>query len=222
MKNLSVKKKAIVMGKGSLGIKVAQWFLGSCDYELTWIVPVIPEPEWTDSIGEWAGRNDIPCISSGRYQDIPQVQEEAFSADLVISVFYDKIIKPWFISKCKRVLNIHNSVLPKYRGIAPINWALKNGEREHGVTIHEITADIDSGPIISQIKYSLYPEFDEVIDVYQRALEYGWVLFQQTMPMLDKIEPQLQDESLKSYYTLENKDLLAERKSFAKKESLDK
>ena len=201
MKNLSVKKKAIVMGKGYLGIKVAQWFLGSCDYELTWIVPVIPEPEWTDSIGEWAGRNDIPCISSGRYQDIPQVQEEAFSADLVISVFYDKIIKPWFISKCKRVLNIHNSVLPKYRGIAPINWALKNGEREHGVTIHEITADID---------------------VYQRALEYGWVLFQQTMPMLDKIEPQLQDESLKSYYTLENKDLLAERKSFAKKESLDK
>ena len=53
-----------------------------------------------------------------------------------------------------------------------INWALKDGCNEHGVTIHEVTSGVDNGPIISQIKYSIYPEFEEVIDVYKKSLKF--------------------------------------------------
>ena len=119
-------------------------------------------------------------------------------------------------------MNLHNGPLPKYRGYSPINWALKNNEREHGVTIHEITPGIDDGPVVSQLKYSIYPEFDEVIDVYKRSIEYGWTLFQQTMPLLDKIEARQQVHSDMSYYTVQlktisskNEDLFASKTAWS-------
>src|SRR5204862_5498551 len=99
---------------------------------------------------------------------------------------------------------------PKYRGVSPINSALKNGERMHGVTIHEITPGIDDGPIVAQVLFSIYPEHDEVVDVYDRALEYGWTLFEQTMPNLDRIEAEPQDEAEATYYSLTDNELLAE------------
>jgi methionyl-tRNA formyltransferase len=135
-------------------------------------------------------------------------------------VFYDRIIKAWFIDKCKKILNLHNAPLPKYRGVSPINWALKNEESEHGVTIHEITPGIDDGPIVAQVKYAIYPEFDEVITVYNRAQEFGWTLLEQTMPILDKIQAKPQDHAVATYYNKEQNALLGDRRSFTKKESV--
>ena len=209
-----MNKKVIVMGKGSLGIKVANWFLASPDYELIFVVPVVPEPGWTDSIIDWAKKNNLSYIASGKYQDIPGVKDDHWAIDLVFSVFYDRIIKADFISRSGQILNLHNGPLPKYRGVRPINWALKNGEKEHGVTIHQIIESIDAGPIIAQIKYPIDPEKDEVVDVYHRALDYGWQLFCQTMPILDKIKPQDQDEVLSSYYSQKDIEGLFERKGF--------
>ena len=162
---------AIVLGKGSLAIRVADWFRRAEPYELTAVVPVVPEPAWTDSLITWADENDVDYVASGHFADLEGVRDSSWTVDVVFSVFYDKIIPAWFIEKCGRILNLHNSPLPRYRGVSPINWALKNGEREHGVTIHEITPGIDDGPILAQVKYSIYPEIDEVRDVYGRALE---------------------------------------------------
>ena len=142
-----------------------------------------------------------------------------FESHLVFSVFYDKIIKDWFIRKCNKILNLHNAPLPKYRGVQPINWALKNNEDKHGVTIHEITPGIDDGPIISQLEYSIYPYFDEVRDVYERALNYSWMLFEQTIPILDKIIPKEQDDSAATYYSRKQSNRLEERQNFTKESS---
>jgi len=204
-------KKVIVMGKGTLGIRIADWFLKNDEYELVNIVPVLPEPTWMDSLIAWSKKNKIPCVESGNYNDIENVESNDWSIDLVFSSFYDKIIKEWFIQKCEKILNLHNGPLPKYRGVLPINWALKNNEKKHGVTIHEITPGIDDGPIISQIEYSIYPYFDEVEDVYNRALEYGWVLFKETLPILYNIKPEPQDSSPASYYSKKDNPLLGDR-----------
>jgi methionyl-tRNA formyltransferase len=115
---------------------------------------------------------------------------------------------------------LHNAPLPKYRGVSPINWALKNGEIEHGLTIHEITPGIDDGPIIAQLKYSIYPEFDEVIDVYKRSLEYGWTLFQQTMPLIDNVQARPQNDSQASYYSKLDNPRLGDRSGFTREASL--
>jgi methionyl-tRNA formyltransferase len=211
----------LLMGKGELAVRAAEWFMKSPGYDLVGVVPVIPEPRWTTSLSAWAKANDVKIIESGHYRNIPDVLDEAWRVDLAFSLFYDKIIKDWFIQKCDRILNLHNGPLPRYRGVSPINWALKNGEPEHGVTIHEITPGIDDGPIVAQIKYSIYPEMDEVIDVYNRGLEYGWTLFQQTMPMVDKIGARSQDESQALYYNSGQNSLLGERRHFTRAESLN-
>ena len=146
----------VLLGKGTLAIRIADWFSRQPEYDLKLIVPVMPEPAWTDSLADWARSHGVPIVASGHFKDIPDVMSNDWQADLVLSVFYDKIIKEWFIKKCSRILNLHNGPLPKYRGVSPINWALKNGERTHGVTIHEMTAGIDDGPVVAQLTYSIY------------------------------------------------------------------
>ncbi len=215
-----MQKTVIVMGKGTLAIRIADWFLRSTDHQLIEVVPVVPEPAWTDSLASWARSSGVACIESGDYKDVSGAQSENRRIDLVFSVFYDRIIKEWFISRCGRVLNLHNGPLPFYRGVSPINWALKNNERKHGVTIHEITPGIDDGPIVAQLEYSIYPAFDEVVDVYHRALEYGWVLFQQTMPLLDRIKPEPQDSSLATYYSANENYKLGDRQGWTRQESI--
>ena len=115
-------KTVIVLGKGSLAIQVAEWFLGSPDHALVLVVPVLPEPTWTDSLAEWCRSRRVPVVESGHYADIPNVRDEGWKVDLAISIFYDKIIKNWFIEKCERILNLHNGPLPRYRGVSPISF----------------------------------------------------------------------------------------------------
>ncbi len=222
MGKLMTKKRVIILGKGELAIDVADWFHKSDVYEIMHVVPVIPEPEWAPSFKKWAVRNKVAYIQDGRYKSIPDVKENDWEVDLVVSVFYDKIIKQWFIDKCKKIVNIHNAPLPKYRGVSPINWALKNKELEHGVTIHEITAGIDDGPIVAQVKFSIYPEIDEVIDVYKKCLIYGYVLFTETMPLIDTIKPRKQVERDATYYDSSMNAMLNERRHFTKKLSISK
>lgn len=210
------KKSVVILGKGDLAIKISNWFLRSKDYELISIVPDIPEPTWTTSLMEWAKKNKIQVVNSGNYQDLPQLKDPNFLIDLAFSVFYGKIIKQSFIDRCKKIVNLHNGPLPKYRGVSPINWALKNKEKKHGVTIHEITSGIDDGPIISQLEYSIYPEFDEVADVYKRALNFGWTLFEQTIPNLHKIKPRKQNHKKALYYNKTQNSLLGDRIGFTK------
>lgn len=209
-------QNVVVLGKGVLAIKVANWFLNHSKYQLKAIVPVIPEPTWTSSISKWAKKNKVLLIESGKFQDVPP----EISIDLAISVTYDKIIKTEFIQRCKKILNIHNSPLPKYRGVSPINWALKNSETTHGVTIHEITPKIDDGQIWGQVIFSIYPKRDEVIDVYKRCLHFGWTLFKETIPLLDDIKPYQQNEAKATYYNLSQNNQLGDRRYFTKKSSL--
>lgn len=212
--------QVVVLGKGTLAIRIAEWFWKNPQYDLVEIVPVVPEPRWTDSLIDWANARGVPYVASGHYNDIALLRDRTRTIDLAFSVFYDKIIREWFITHCARILNLHNGPLPRYRGVSPINWALKNGEVKHGVTIHEITPGIDDGPIVAQLDYSIYPEFDEVRDVYLRAIDYGWMLFQQTMPLLDRIRARPQDDTCATYYSARENNLLGERRSFTRQESL--
>ena len=142
--------RVVVLGKGTLAIRVADWFRRSEAYELRTVVPVVPEPAWTDSLLGWSEAAGVEHVPSGDYRDLAS-EEGDWATDLAVSVFYDRILPDWFIRRCGRILNIHNGPLPRYRGVSPINWALKNEERLHGVTIHEITPGIDDGPIVAQI-----------------------------------------------------------------------
>jgi methionyl-tRNA formyltransferase len=103
-----MKKSVIILGKGTLAIRIAEWFRDSLEYQIHCVVPVIPEPTWTNSLVQWCEENGVRYVPSGHYRYIPCVGADNFGVDLAISVFYDKIIRPWFINKCRRSLNLHN------------------------------------------------------------------------------------------------------------------
>ena len=208
------ERTVVVLGKGSLAIRICDWFAAADGYRLAAIIPVVPEPTWTGSLIEWADGHGVESVASGHYADL------SLDPDLAFSVFYDRIISAEFIARCGRILNLHNGPLPRYRGVSPINWALKNGERSHGATIHEITPGIDDGPIVGQVTYSIYPQVDEVQDVYARALDYGYTLFAATMPLLDRIEATPQDDAAATYYSLGDNARLGDRRSFTRAQSL--
>ena len=184
------RKTVVVLGKGELAIRVAHWFLAQGEYRLVYAIPVLPEPGWAPSFTEAMFNERVLLLDRPQSFQLPH-------ADLAVSVYYDKILRADFLQRFDKVINIHNAPLPRYRGMAPINWALKNGEHQHGVTIHQVDEGIDDGPIIAQVMFPIYPEVDEVRDVYERCLEAGWTLFTSTMPELWAIDPVPQDEASK-------------------------
>ncbi|SEF02960.1 Formyl transferase [Rhizobiales bacterium GAS188] len=209
-----MRKRVVLLGKGVLAVHVANWLHDSEEYELLHVVPNNPPSNWTLRLEDWAKGKNVEVIKSGRVADV-----SAGAIELAISVTYDKILKPDWIARCTKAINIHNAPLPEYRGVNPINWALKNGETEHGVTIHEISTGIDDGPIVAITRFPINPAVDEVIDVYDRCINFGWKLFKETMPNLWTITPQPQDPTRARYYSGKAFAQLGERSFFTREES---
>jgi methionyl-tRNA formyltransferase len=198
------------MGKGELAIRIGEHFLESSKYDLRMVIPVIPEPNWTDSFSSWATAKGIRVLESGDVNHLPSDQ----FYDLGFSCYYDKILTLKNLESFELALNLHNAPLPKYRGVNPINWALKNSEKSHGVTIHMITPGIDDGPIYGQSNFPIDPECDEVIDVYRKCLHYGEELFIKLISTLDSIEPRHQVSSHATYYSKKDSAFLGDRSDF--------
>ena len=106
----------------------------------------------------------------------------ALQPDLIIVVAYGQIL-PLAILDLPRhgCLNVHTSLLPKYRGAAPIQWAIANGDTGTGVTIMKMDTGLDTGPIVSQRRTPIRPE-DDSATLHDRLAQLGAELLVQTMP----------------------------------------
>lgn len=219
---MAERKTVVLCGKAWLARKVLDWYLDRPEhYEVIDVVPAIPKEDWYEcDLPEYAESQGIPVHHSGDIEDIPGLYDRPKYADILQLVFYKKVVRQRTIDRFGIGLNIHLSELPKYRGARGINWALKNEERFQGVTIHKLTAGLDQGPIIAQSRFTIYPCFEEVRDVYNRALEHAYLLFRQTLPELDRIEMVEQDESQATYYSSKDFSKLGERLTFTKADSL--
>lgn len=193
----------LLLGKGTMAIGVAKWLLHR-GYNISYIVPVMPEPEWSESLITWSALQGIHFQNNGDWKGA------VGQYDLALSIFYDRRIGQSLIDRCGHILNLHNGLLPKYRGCRPLNWALKNGEKTAGCTLHEVTPRFDDGAIVGQVEFDLYPH-DEVRDAYRRACAYGFTLVTQMLPLLGRIKARPQDETLAKYYTLADAKLLGDR-----------
>ena len=86
---------------------------------------------------------------------LPQLR--ALNADVVVMAGFNQILKAPLIEAFPRVLNVHPSLLPAYRGPVPPFWIVSRGERESGVTVHEVETGIDSGAIVAQERFAVEP-----------------------------------------------------------------
>ena len=204
-------KTVAVLGRGILAVLIADWFRQSRKYDLIGVVAPLPEREWETSFRSWAKGYGIQCFS--QHEVVPPV-------DLIVSAQYPKLLKQAFLDRQGWCINLHFSALPKYRGMRPINWALKNNETMHGVTLHEIDAGIDTGPIISQLRFPIDPRTQEVEDVYRECCKQGYLLFLNTIPFLWDIVPRSQEAAAASasYYGTKDIKLLGDRQGWRRDE----
>lgn len=121
------------------------------------IVGVVTQPDRANSRGnkvvfskvkEYALSNNLPVF---QYQNVSKEREELnnLNADIMVTAAYGQILRQNILDMCKHgVINVHASLLPKYRGSSPVQWALINGESHIGVTIMQTELGIDTGDII--------------------------------------------------------------------------
>lgn len=124
------------------------------------------------------------------------------NADVAVVVAYGRILPEGFLQAPKYgCVNVHFSLLPKYRGAAPVNWAIVNGETETGVTTMLIEPELDSGPILLQSSMPI-GEAETAPEVLVRLAEMGAELLSQTLKDLLHIAPQKQDDSKATFAPL--------------------
>jgi methionyl-tRNA formyltransferase len=124
--------------------------------------------------------------------------------DLIVVVAYGKIIPAWLISLPRfGVLNLHGSLLPKYRGAAPIQWAMANGEAETGVSTMKIDAGLDTGPVYLSGTTPIGPE-ETVEELTARLAAMGSELLSRTVTgvLMGTLDPVPQDNAKASYAPL--------------------
>jgi methionyl-tRNA formyltransferase len=114
---------------------------------------------------------------------------QALKADLQIVVAFRMLPEAVWNMPPLGTFNLHASLLPKYRGAAPINWAIMNGEKETGVTTFFLKHEIDTGNIIFQEKEIILPN-DNVGTLYERLMHKGAQLVLKTVQAIEKGEVQ--------------------------------
>ncbi|HEY6904972.1 MAG TPA: methionyl-tRNA formyltransferase, partial [Candidatus Acidoferrales bacterium] len=117
--------------------------------------------------------------------------------DVVVIIAYGQIIPARLIAIPRLGwINVHASLLPKYRGAAPINWAIINGETRTGVTTMQIDAGLDTGPMLLRSEVDIGPD-ETAPELATRLAEAGAALIVETLRKLDRgeITPAPQDDS---------------------------
>ena len=132
------------------------------------------------------------CIASSRWKEIgtkcyqwaesnlPSDTElvlEPTECDVFISVLYGSLVSEEFISK-RRCYNFHPGILPQYRGAGAFSWAIINGEKRCGVTLHELDVDIDTGPIIDTNTFAV-EAWDTAETLFKKGMDAIYGMFQE-------------------------------------------
>ncbi|MFJ1767976.1 formyltransferase family protein [Amycolatopsis sp. NPDC088138] len=198
-------RRAAVLGKGSLAVHACETLAGLPGLVLDTVIPNMPEPEWDVSLTDTVNTRwpDVRVIRSGDWREL-----DPGRCDLVLSVLYDKIIGPDLIAATPQIINCHPGRLPHYRGVRPVNWALRNRDDLAGVTLHVIDDGVDTGPVLAEALFSIWPDVDEVRDVWWRAIAHGRQLISDTLPRLEDIMPRPQDSALAvTHYSRDNHQL---------------
>ena len=156
-----------------------------------------------------AGRLNLPVLQPVKARDedfIGQLRE--LRPDLMVVVAYGQILPQRLLDVPPHgCLNVHTSLLPKYRGAAPIQWAIADGEPETGVTIMKMDAGLDTGPMLALRRTPILAT-DDSQTLHDRLAQLGADLLVETIPLYiaGKISPQPQPATSSTYAAKINKE----------------
>lgn len=147
-------------------------------------------------VKQFALDHDLTILQPTKIRTEDSIAEfRSFSADIAVVVAYGRILPDSFLKAFPNgAINVHFSLLPKYRGAAPVNWAIVNGESVTGVTTMKMDAGLDTGDILLQQETGI-GEDEDSISLMSRLGEIGAALLSKTLADLGSIAPRVQDHA---------------------------
>jgi len=158
--------KIVYFGSGQIGVPSLQAISNSPSHQLVGIFTQParqagrnPKPAPTP-VAVWAMENKVPCTEAENINSPDMIQTVTdCNADLLVVVAFGQKIGNEVIALFEKgAINVHTSLLPKYRGAAPVNWAVINNETETGISIITLAEKMDAGSVLAQAKIPIAPD----------------------------------------------------------------
>jgi len=201
--------RVVFFGTPDFAVPTLEKLLCEPDFE---VVGVVSQPDTRRGRGNQVSPPPVKAAAIAKNPDLKIWQPDrlkkdktvlaelkSLEADVFVVVAYGQIL-------CQKILNmpnygcinVHGSLLPKYRGAAPIQWAIANGESITGITTMQMDAGIDTGAMLLKAELEILPE--ENTDILSRKLaNLGADLLVDTLRQLTTITPEPQDDALSCY-----------------------
>ncbi len=181
------KIKAVVFAYHTVGVNCLE-ALVSAGVQIPLVISHEDNPSeniWFKSVRDFCNTNKIECITPENANS-PELLERisAISPDYIFSFYYRNML-PVSILKCAKIaaLNMHGSLLPKYRGRVPINWAVLHGETQTGATLHIMEEKPDAGDIVSQKTVQIGPD-ETAFEVFGNVAKAAQLTLSDVLPEL--------------------------------------
>jgi methionyl-tRNA formyltransferase len=200
--------RIVFMGTAELSCASLEKLAGSKEFSIVAVVTQPDKPKGRDlkltpsPVKVLAEKLNLPVLQPLKARDASFIQQlRELKPDLMVVVAYGQILPQTILDvPLHGCLNVHTSLLPKYRGAAPIQWAVADGEPETGVTIMKMDAGLDTGPILSTRRTPILPT-DDSQTLHDRLAQLGADLLAETIPgyVAGKILPQPQPAEGSTY-----------------------
>jgi methionyl-tRNA formyltransferase len=196
-----VAAKALVFGYGDIGVRCLAALLDA-GVEVPLVVTHRDDPaeaRWYASVSDFARQRDIEAAFSTEF---PKEKIAALHPDFIFSFYYREMLPMSVLRLAKRgAYNMHGSLLPKYRGRAPLNWAILHGEKETGVTLHEMVEKPDAGGIVDRQAVCIGPD-ETAVEVFRKMTDAAESLLKRNIHALveGQVSLKTNDLSKGSYF----------------------
>lgn len=207
--------KVIFMGTPDFAVGALEAII-KAGHEVTLVVTQPDKPKGRSGkmqfppVKECAVKYNIPVFQPVKIKTKESVEElKKYEADIFVVAAFGQILSKEILDMPRLgCVNIHASLLPKYRGAAPINWCIIDGEKETGVTIMKMDVGLDTGDMLTKVVVPIEKK-DTAGSLFDKLAVAGADLIVETLPKLEKgeITPVKQDETKTCYAKMMDKSL---------------
>lgn len=180
-------KRAVVFAYHDVGVRCLQVLL-SQGVDIALVVTHKDNPQeniWFASVAALCRQYGLPCITPDN-PNAPDIVDRIkdLAPDLIFSFYYRHMLQePLLAIPRVGAFNMHGSLLPKYRGRVPVNWAIIHGETETGATLHVMNAKPDNGPVVDQCAVPILIN-DTAAEVFAKVTVAAEICLHRTLPDL--------------------------------------
>jgi methionyl-tRNA formyltransferase len=199
------RPRAVVFAYHNVGVRCLRVLLAH-DVDVRLVVTHEDRPDetiWFESVAATARECELD-VAAPADPNAPAfvARVQALAPDFIFSFYYRQMLgAPLLAAAGRGAYNMHGSLLPKYRGRVPVNWAVIRGERETGATLHRMVEKPDAGPIVAQQAVPILPD-DTAAEVFAKVTVAAEIALDRVLPKLlaGTAEHREQDLAAGSYF----------------------